>query len=156
MANDKGESRRVIDAEEPEPVPLDIAPDHVEFIILKARAVEAAVAPIEADSDEPGTMPPDDEDAGVLDEHGGDQAEEELRDAIDRLSAEAGNDLLAMFWVGRGDFGRQEWDEARAQAAEQEAGDLADYLLSEPGLGNMLAEGLNTLGYEPESLDPDA
>lgn len=157
MAGNEQETRRVIDTEEPEPVPLEIAPEHVEFIILKARAVEAALTPIEPDSEaEPGEMPADEEETGVLDEHGGDEAEAELRAAIAELSTEAATDLLALFLVGRGDFSRAEWDEARAQAAELADGDLAGYVLGEAGLGDMLEEGLNTLGYEPETLEPDA
>lgn len=151
--------KRIIDTEEPEPVPLEIALEHVEFIILKARAAEAQVAPIEPEPEpeaEPGAGPDEDEEAGVIGEHPDEEVTDELRDAITRLSSEAAIDLLALFWVGHGDFTRAEWNDARAQAMEQINGDLADYLMGEPGLGDMLEEGLNALGYLPEALEPDA
>lgn len=153
--------KRVIDTEEPAPVPLEIAPEHVEFIILKARAFEAAVSPVEPGGEpEPGLAPPDDEEAGIVEALPGDQTADELREAIAGLSGEAAIDLLALFWVGSGDFSREEWAEARAQAAEQIGEQVSDtlpaYLMGEADLGDMLEEGLNTLGYEPETLSPDA
>jgi len=157
MADADRDRKRVIDTEEPEPVPLDIAPEHVEFIILKARAAEAQVSPIEPEPEaEPGANPDDEEASGVIEEHPGEEIEDELRDAINQLPSEAAIDLLALFWVGHGDFTREEWGDARAQASEQIDEDLAGYLMGEPGLGDMLEEGLNTLGYMPEALGPDA
>ncbi len=156
MADPDRDRKRVIDTEEPEPVPLEIAPEHVEFIILKARAVEARLPSVEPEDEPEAGTPPPEEETDMLDEQVGDESEAELREAIDILSDEAATDLMALFLVGRGDFGREEWADARAQAAEQINGSLADYLLGETGLGDMLEEGLNTLGYTPEALEPDA
>ncbi len=156
MANPDRDRKRVIDTEEPEPVPLDIAPEHVAFIILKARAAEAQVPPVEPEEESPAGTPPPEEETDMLDEQAPDDSEAELREAIDQLSDEAAVDLLALFLIGRGDFPREEWDDARAQAAEQIDGSLAGTLLGEAGLGDMLEEGLNALGYRPEALEPDA
>lgn len=156
MADPDRDRKRVIDTEEPEPVPLEIPPEHVAFIILKARAVEAHLPPVEPEEEPEAGTPPPEEETDMLDEQAGDESETELQEAIDLLSDEAATDLLALFLVGRGDFGRDEWADARAQAAEQINGNLADDLLGETGLGDMLEEGLNALGYAPEALEPDA
>ena len=71
MADERGK-RRVIDAEEPAPVALDIDPALVEFIILKARAVSAKVAPVEPD---PASNPSDDDERGVIEDYPSDQTE---------------------------------------------------------------------------------
>ncbi len=145
--------RHVIDVEDDSALPLEIDPALVEFMILKARAFDVKVAPVEPD---PGSNAADDGERAVLEDHPSDQTETELRDAIEGLSDLAAIDLVAMFWIGRGDYGREELDEARSLAAERTGQPVADYLLGEPNLGDFLEEGLVTLGYVPEDYGPEA
>jgi hypothetical protein len=79
-----------------------------------------------------------------------------LRDALGGLSDDAAIDLVAMFWIGRGDFSREEFAEARALAVERAGEPVADYLLGEPALGDFVEEGLVALGYVPEDYGPEA
>src|ERR1044071_6294468 len=99
----------------PEPVELEINPDKVCFIILKAREFDIKVAPeiLEAGSD-----PAEDEERLILEDYGDDATLQELRDAIDGCNEDEIIDLIAIAWVGRGDFARDAWGEARALAAE--------------------------------------
>ncbi len=144
--------KTIIDVEDDSAIPLDIDPALVEFIILKARAFDVKVAPVEPD---PGSNEIDDGERGVLEDYPSDQTETELRDAIEQISDDAAVDLVAMLWLGRGDFSRDAWSEARAAAAERSAVPLADYLLGEPNLGDFLEEGLTALGYQPQDYGPE-
>lgn len=144
--------RRVIDVADDAPVALDIDPALVEFVILKARAFDGKTAPVEPD---PGSDAIDDGEREVIEDYPSDQTEQELRDAIGQLSDDAAIDLVALLWVGRGEYSREEWDEARAAAAERATGPAADYLMGEPNLGDFLEEGLTALGYRPEDYGPE-
>ena len=142
----------MIEVEDDSAVPLEIDPAIVEFIILKARAFDVKVEPVE---DDPGTNEGDDGERGVLEDYPSDLTETELRDAIEGLSEQAAIDLVAMLWIGRGDFTREELGQARGLAVERGQEPVADYLLGEPNLGDFLEEGLVQLGYVPEEYGPE-
>jgi hypothetical protein len=78
-------------------------------------------------------------------------AEDALRAFIADLNEDEQASLIALAWVGRGDYEAGEWDEARALAAERNQGrDAADYLLSMDNLGDLLAEGAAAFGFNLE------
>lgn len=127
------------------PVALNINPEKVGFIILKAREFDAKVEPSE--ESEPGSNPTDDADREILEDYEDDATLEELRGAIDSLDDDEVVDLIALAWVGRGDFDRNEWAAARRLAGERHRRHSADYLVGMPTLGDYLEEGLATLGH---------
>lgn len=130
--------------EDKEPVAINIDPGKVCFIILKAREFDAKVDPVEPD---PGSNESDNEEREVLEDYSDDATLEELRGAIDILDDDEVIDLIALAWVGRGDFDREEWLSARALARERHRRHSAAYLLGMPALGDYLEEGLAMLGY---------
>ncbi len=130
-----------------EPTELNIAPEKVCYIISKAREFDVKVEPIEP---EPESTQLDSEDQDVLEAYPGDPTMAELRDAIDELNDDEVVDLIALAWVGRGDYGPEEWAEARALAQERHRQHSAHYLMGMPALGDYLEEGLTTLGYSCE------
>ncbi len=138
--------------EEEEPVELNISVDKIRDIVLKSRQYELEVLPDEPD---PGseTLPAEDREE-LLDE-GEDPTEAELRALIDDLNDDEVTDLIAVAWVGRGDFTRNEWDEARALAQERGGTGSSSYLMGMPTLADYLNEGMSALGYDPESFEPD-
>jgi hypothetical protein len=142
--------RRVVRMSELEPVEIAISAEKVAFLIIKARAFDAKVQPVEPD---PGSNPSDDQDRGVLEDYADDATEQELADAIVGLNEDEVIDLIAVAWVGRGDFGREEFDDARGLAAERHRADSSTYLMGIPMLGDYLDEGMAILGYE---FDEDA
>lgn len=148
----KAAKKHVIDVDEDRQVELDLDPAMAEFIILKARAFDVKVAPVEPD---PASNAVDDGERGVIEDYPSDQTETELRDAIEGLTEDATLDLIALLWLGRGDYSAAEWPEARALAAERDVGNVADYLLGEPSLGDFIEEGLTALGYHPQDFGPD-
>jgi hypothetical protein len=64
-----------------------------------------------------------------------------LREAIEGLSPDARRELLALVWIGRGDYGAAELDKAFADAAS--ITDLpVDRFTSEPDLHHLLMKSL--------------
>jgi hypothetical protein len=64
-------------------------------------------------------------------------------------------DLIALAWLGRGDFDKTEWPEARALATERHRQRSANYLMGMPALGDYLEEGLSQLGHSCEDFEID-
>ena len=131
-------------------ISLEIEPTTVAFLIAKARAFDAKVAP--ADRDEI-AQPGEDEDHDALEDYGDDPVAQEIREVVDDLNVDEQVELVAMTWVGRGDFSVDEWDEALEAAGERRLGKTSKYLLGMPLLGDMLEEGFVALGYSLEDYE---
>lgn len=59
--------------------------------------------------------------------------------------------LIALTWIGRGDFDATEWTQVLRQARERNVDGTAPHYLGEmPLLGELLSEGLAALGRPPE------
>lgn len=142
-------ARREADPDTPE-IALEIDPSTVAFLIAKARAFDAKVAP--ADRDEV-SQPGEDEDHDALEDYGDDPVADEIREVIDDLNVDAQVELVAMTWLGRGDYAVEEWEEALEAARERRVGSTSKYLLGMPLLGDMLEEGFVALGYAMEDYE---
>jgi hypothetical protein len=136
-------------ANDERPIELNINPLTVEFIIIKAREFDVKVDPDDPDS---GSNPADDSEVDVLEDNAGDATLEELRAAIDGLNEDEIVDLIALAWVGRGDFDKGQWAEARSLANERHRRHSAGYLVGMPLLGDYLEEGLAQLGHSTTEL----
>ncbi len=117
------------------------------FIIVKAREFDEKVAPSDPDS---GSNPSDDKEVDVL-EAGDDATLEELGGALTALNEDEQLDLVALMWLGRGEFGT--FAEARQQAADMTDKHIPSYLIGTPQLGDYLEEGLAALGISLESFE---
>jgi len=126
---------------------LTLDPDAAFYIALKAREYAAKVE--DTDPDE-GSNPTDDGNVDVLETQSDDAVEEELRGVIDSLNEDQRLDLIALAWVGRGDFDFGEWAEARESAREVDPAQTAQYLLDMPPLADYLEASLSELGYSME------
>ena len=126
------------------PVELNISIEKIRDIVLLAREFDLVEFPDEPDpgSDADAVVDPE----TILDD-GEDPTEAELREMIDDLNEDERIDLTALVWVGRGDFDRAEWQEARGLARERQEKKASDYLLGMPTLSDYLEEGLATLGH---------
>jgi hypothetical protein len=118
---------------------LSISTDQIGFLIEKAREFDVKEAASDPDS---GSNAADDGMIDVLEDNGRDPVEREIRGLIRALSEDEQIDLVALMRLGRGDRPVEEWDDLRREAAEQFNGRTASYLLGEPMLGDLLAEGL--------------
>lgn len=91
---------------------------------------------------------------GLSEEESDDISDEALAEFLDELNEDEQAALIALAWIGRGDYGAEEWDEARALAAERNDGrDAASYLGSMEMLGDLLAEGLAAFGLSIEEIE---
>src|SRR6266581_5382445 len=88
----------------------------------------------------------DDDMIDVLQDNGRDPVVREITGFIDALSEDEQIDLVALMRLGRGDATIEEWKDLRRQAAEGRNDRTASYLLGEPMLGDLLAEGLDEFG----------
>jgi hypothetical protein len=126
----------------------EISASKVAYVILRAREVEAKVAPWDAPGDSSGIET-------ILESRSGDATEDELRAFIGGLNEDEQANLVAILWVGRGDFDAAEFDEAVAQARAEGTVPTADYLLGEPLLADYLEDGLSALGFDPEAEEDE-
>jgi hypothetical protein len=123
---------------------IDLNPDIVCSIIAKARefhAKEEVVIAEEPDS------PSDDWALQVLADHSDDLTYQELKAAIDELEPDQQITLVALMWVGRGDFDVEEWEAALQEASDSWTDYTAEYLLARPLVADYLEEGLVQHGY---------
>lgn len=129
---------------------LNISREKVAFVIEKAHEFDVKDVPADADS---GSNPTDDDDIDVLEDTGSDPVASELGSFIRAMNEDEQTDLVALMWLGREDSTIEEWDELRSRSAERRNGyrnprrETVRYLLGEPLLGDLLAEGLGKFGY---------
>ena len=123
---------------------VTINSEYMRRLIEKLRAVMVREAPTFSDI---GGNASDDEVPATLQENPGDLLLEELREEIDAMDADHKHELVALMWVGRGDFQAAEWAEAVALAEDRHTGKTSGYLLSHPLVADELANGLEELGY---------
>jgi hypothetical protein len=55
-------------------------------------------------------------------------------------------DVMALAWVGRGDFDGESWGEASSAARATKDARAINYLIGTPMLGDLIEEGLAELG----------
>ena len=125
---------------------LTISPEKVGFLIKKAREFDVKEGIVDPDS---GSNGADDEMIDVLEDNGSDPVAREITGFIDALSEDEQVDLVALMRLGRGDGTIEEWADLRREAARGRNGRTASYLLGEPMLGDLLAEGLDEFGIPP-------
>jgi Protein of unknown function (DUF3775) len=130
---------------------LVIPLEKLAYIIAKAREfdVEVPAEPRPAT----GSDGPDEDEREALFDTPDNLAEQELRDAIDGLGATERQEVLALMWLGRGDYDTESWPEALRQARETANGNLTDYLVGTPLLGDYLEEGASALDLSLEDLE---
>lgn len=124
---------------------LNLNPETVCFIIDKARqfqAKEEVVFP-----EEPGGGG-DDWALQVLADHSDDPSVQEVESTVNDLEPDQQAALVALMWLGRGDYDAEEWLEAVREAAETLTESTAGYLLSHPMVADYLMEGLIQHGYD--------
>jgi hypothetical protein len=129
---------------------LTIPLEKLAFIIIKARQYDAEMPPVDEDS---GSNPSDDADRGILEETPQNPTRQELVDSINGLSDLERIELLALTWLGRGDYTKEEWRDALKEARRIHDEKETDYLIGTPLLSDYLEEGLSQLGYSIEDYE---
>ena len=123
---------------------LSLSPETICFLIDKAHefhAKEGVVIPEVPDS------PADDWGRQVLADHVDDYSYQEMLYAINDLEPDQACEVIALMWLGRGDYEVEEWDEAFRESLESWDQQTVHNLIATPLLADYLSEGLDLLGY---------
>jgi hypothetical protein len=120
----------------------DINTEKVCFVIVKARELASEDEGVEADA----SNPSDDQYVGVTTENACAPVRAELAAAIDALDEDEQCELVALSWIGRGEFTAEEWLSAVAQARGGRPRPTSGYLLEDPLLASHLEYGLAEFG----------
>ncbi len=91
----------------------------------------------------------------ILMGHELERAEGELRAFIDRMNEDEQAELTAIYWIGRGSFEVEDWDEAVATAQAEATTPTADYLLGSPHFADHLEAGAEALGIDITDEEED-
>jgi len=126
---------------------LAISLEQLAYIVEKAREYDAETPPVDPDS---GSNPSDDSDVAILEDTADNPTRQELAAALNALNDDQRVEILALMWLGRGDFDRSEWRDALAQAREVHNARETSYLIGTPLLADFLEAGLDALGYSIE------
>ena len=130
-------------------VDLGISLETVATVVDHARAVQ-----VTEETDAEALSEDDNSEAALLQDDPDDLTEDSLREFINALNDDEQAALIALCWVGRGDYGPDEWDEALKLAAERNDGaDAGTYLLGMDMVGDLLAEGVAAFGLSIEDVE---
>ena len=135
------------------PMELEIAPEKVAHVIIKAREYDVKVgswSQVPRRRRQRG--------AGVRSSKIGaatTRRARELAGFIDALNDDEQAHLVALVWIGRGTFEPEELDEAVETAKAERTTATSRYLLGIPLLADYLEEGLEKLGYSVEDVEND-
>lgn len=125
---------------------LEIAPEKVGHIIVRARELDAKVDAWDTSGDEADAET-------ILENRGGDATESELRTFIADLNVDERVSLVALMWIGRGTYEPEELTQAKSTARAESVNPTEDYLLGEPMLADYLEDGLDKLGISVEDAE---
>ena len=127
---------------------LEIAPEKVAHIIVRAREYDGKVAAW----DDEGSKGGEDSDS-ILEDRASDATRSELAEFIANLNEDEQVHLVALMWIGRGSFLPEEFQEAISTARTERVNKTEDYVLGEPMLADYLEDGLDKLGYDIEDAE---
>lgn len=91
----------------------------------------------------------------VLMGHELDRAEGELRAFIDAMPEDERAELVALYWIGRGSFEPEDWEEAVATALAEETTPTADYLIGSPHFPDHFEAGAEMMGIDITDVEED-
>jgi hypothetical protein len=125
-------------------------------LILRAKEMEAQVPAADPDED-PDNVDDFDDDAedqalSVLEDELNSGVEEEMRATLDDLADDQLAEVLALAWVGRGTYDVSEWEDAFAEASENDPESAIDELMDMPLLASHLEAGLSAFDYSCEGV----
>jgi len=134
------------DRDNDEEFDLGVSLEAVAAIVAAARAVQ--------EGEESGALArKEDDDEGLDAEDDENMDEDALRAFITDLNEDEQASVIALAWIGRGDYSGDEWEEARTLAKERNTRNTAEYLLGIDMLGDMIEEGLSELGLSLEDAE---
>jgi hypothetical protein len=131
---------------------LEIAPEKVAHVIIKAREYDAKVG---AWDDSPEDGDAEEDPSTILEDFGNDPTRAEIAAFIDRMNYDEQANLVALMWVGRGTYEKDEFEEAVETARAERINATSSYLLGIPLLSDYLEEGLEKMGFSVDDVESD-
>jgi hypothetical protein len=123
---------------------LRISSEKVCYVVVKAREFDVKVAPEWLDD---GSNPTDDGMMRILEDYADDPTLAELRSYLKALDDDELEDLVALTWLGRGDYTTDEWEDLISEVRDVRASqNTVRYLIGIPLLGDYLEDGLAEFG----------
>jgi len=123
---------------------INLNPETVCYIIQRAKQFhvkEQIVIPEKPNS------PSDDWALQMLADHTGDLNFEEVLLQIKDLEPDQKATLVALMWLGRGDYALEDWEVTMAEATDNLTDHTGAYLMGHPLVADYLQEGLSQHGY---------
>ncbi|WP_422377608.1 DUF3775 domain-containing protein [Roseibium sp.] len=130
---------------------LTLSADTIRMFAQKARAAASSLedsfedgheGDVEFDAE---TLEESHNHDGLAEEENDDLSDEELRELIEDLNVDEAAELVAITWIGRGDFDAEDFDQVVDEARERAVGSTAKYLLGMPLLADYMEAGLDAL-----------
>lgn len=113
------------------------------FLVIKARQFDVKEGSVDGQSEaEAG----DENAREILTNFDDDAAYQEALEFIRSLDEDDQCMLVALTWLGRGDFDKGSWEDALSTARDEHNERTAEYLLGTPLLADYLEEGLAEFG----------
>ncbi|MBV8168516.1 MAG: DUF3775 domain-containing protein [Alphaproteobacteria bacterium] len=129
---------------------LTIPLEKLAFIIEKAREFDAEVDLVD---ENPGSNQADDAGVAILEDTPDNPVIQELTNVLNDLNVDEQDEVLALMWLGRGDFSRTEWRDALKLAHQRRNERETRYLVGTPLLGDYIAQGVEELGLSLGNVD---
>ena len=125
-------------------------------LILRVKEMEAQVPAQDPDED-PDNVDDYDDDAedqalSVLEDELNSGVEEEIRATLDDLADDQLSEVLALAWDGRGTYDVSEWEDAIAEASDNDPESAIDELMDMPLLASHLEAGLAAFDYSCDGV----
>jgi hypothetical protein len=117
------------------------------FLIVKAHEFQSQEQVVLPEVPE---IPTEDWALEALAEHSDDPCLNEVREVLGEMNARQLAEVVALMWLGRGDYDLDDWGVAVEDAEEGYAERAAEYLLAHPMVADDLEEGLIQMGYSCE------
>ena len=121
----------------------EINPAKVCFVVEKSRELLSEDEGVAPDA----SNPSDDGGRRVLTDAAYAPIRQELAQFIESVDVDEAAALVALAWIGRGDFEPDDWRIAVTQAGERREGPTSTYLLGMPLLPDYLEEALSLYGH---------
>ncbi len=134
------------------PPELTIDPDTVRMLAQRARAAGSPGEDADLDGEvhevefSPDTLTDTHAHSELAEEETPDLYAEELTELLDDMNIDEAAELVAIVWIGRGDYEAVDWREALAQAHARRTGPTTAYLSRIPMLADYLEAGLDAIG----------
>ncbi|MGA0602426.1 DUF3775 domain-containing protein [Caulobacter sp. KR2-114] len=125
----------------------ELSPDTAFAILEMARVLDSKVEETDPRS---ASNPSDDNGVDGLEARASDPTRLELTSAIQDLNEDEQLDLIALIWIGRGDFTLAQWEEARQSARDIGRARLPRYVAEIPLVSDYLDDALSQLGFSLE------